>query len=52
MPRGDIVIKINQQPIDSLAVMKAAHAAYEANPAPTLLETQRNRRVSLYILKP
>lgn len=50
--RGDIIIKINQQPIDSLAVMKAAHAAYEANPAPTLLETQRNRRVSLYILKP
>ncbi len=50
--RGDIITKINQQAIGSLEVIKAAHAAYEAAPAPTLLETQRNRRVSLYILKP
>ncbi len=50
--RGDIITKINQQPISSLEVVKAAHAAYQASPAPTLLETQRNRRVSLYILKP
>ncbi len=50
--RGDIITKINQQPIASLDVIKAAHADYEAKPAPTLLETQRNRRVSLYILKP
>ena len=50
--RGDIITKINQEPITSLAVIKNAHAAYEKKPAPTLLETQRNRRVSLYILKP
>jgi len=50
--RGDVITKINQQPITSLDVIKAAHATYEAKPAPTLLETQRNRRVSLYILKP
>ena len=50
--RGDVIIKINQQPINSLDVVKAAHAAYESHPAPTLLETQRNRRVSLFILKP
>jgi serine protease Do len=50
--RGDIITKINQEAITSLDVIKAAHAAYEAKPAPTLLETQRNRRVSLYILKP
>lgn len=50
--RGDVIIKINQQPIVSLDVIKAAHAAYESNPAPTLLESQRNRRVSLFILKP
>jgi len=50
--RGDVIFKINQQPISSLEVIKAAHAAYELKPAPTLLETQRNRRVSLYILKP
>jgi serine protease Do len=52
LSRGDVITRINQQPISSLDVVKAAHAAYEANPAPTLLETQRNRRVSLYILKP
>ena len=28
------------------------HAAYEAKPGPTLFEAQRNRRVSLYVLKP
>lgn len=50
--RGDIITKINQQPIVSLEVIKSAHGAYETKPAPTLLETQRNRRVSLYILKP
>ncbi|MSU48327.1 MAG: PDZ domain-containing protein [Opitutus sp.] len=50
--RGDVITKINQQPIGSLELLRAAHSAYEANPTPTLLETQRNRRVSLYILKP
>jgi serine protease Do len=50
--RGDIITKINQQTIESLDVLKAVHAAYVAQPAPTLFETQRNRRVSLYILKP
>jgi serine protease Do len=50
--RSDIITKINQKPVTSLEVIKAAQEAYEANPAPTLLETQRNRRVSLYILKP
>jgi serine protease Do len=52
LSRGDIITKINQVPIASLDVIKAAHRAYEASPAPTLLETQRNRRVSLYVLKP
>ena len=52
LSRGDIIVKINQQPVASLEVIKAAQAAYEANPAPTLFEAQRNRRVSLYILKP
>jgi serine protease Do len=50
--RGDIITKINQQGVASLDVIKAAQAAYEAKPAPTLVEVQRNRRVSLYILKP
>lgn len=50
--RGDIITKINQQSVTSLEVLQAAHAAYEARPAPTLLEARRDRRVSLYILKP
>jgi len=52
LARGDVIVKINQQPVTALDVIKAAQAAYEAKPAPTLFEVQRNRRVSLYILKP
>ena len=52
LSRGDIITKINQVPVASLDVIKAAHRAYELSPAPTLLETQRSRRVSLYVLKP
>jgi serine protease Do len=52
LTRGDIITKINQEPIATLDVIKAAYQAYEAKPAPMLLETQRSRRVSLYILKP
>jgi serine protease Do len=49
---GDIIMKINQQPVHSLEVLKAAYAAYEAKPEPTLLEVQHFRRVSLCIIKP
>ncbi len=52
LSRDDIIMKIGQQPVASLEVIKAAYAAYEAKPAPTLIEAQRFRRVSLYILKP
>ncbi|MCX6952475.1 MAG: PDZ domain-containing protein [Verrucomicrobia bacterium] len=50
--RGDIVIKINEKSVLSLDVIKAAQATYDTKPEPTLFEVQRNRRVSLYILKP
>lgn len=50
--RGDIIVKINQERVSSLDVAKAAHAAFVAKPAPTLVEVQTDRRVSLYILKP
>lgn len=52
LSRSDIITKINQQPVTSLEVLKEAQAAYQAAPAPILIEAQRNRRVSLYILKP
>lgn len=50
--RGDIITTINQQKITSLDIARKIHAAYEAKPEPTLVEAQRNFRVSLYILKP
>lgn len=50
--RGDIITKINHESIVSLEAAKALHAAFVENPAPTLVEAERNRRVSLYIFKP
>jgi len=52
LSRGDIITKINQSPVVSLDVIKAIDAAYGARPAPTLFEVQRERRVSLIVLKP
>ena len=52
LDRGDIITKINQERIDTLDVAKGLHAAFVAKPAPTLVEAKRDRRVSLYILKP
>jgi serine protease Do len=49
---GDLVTKINEKPLTSIDVVNQAQAAYAAKPGPTLLETVRDRRVSLYILKP
>lgn len=50
--RGDIITKVNQQPVASLDVLKKEHAAYAARPEPVLIEVQRNRQISLYVLKP
>jgi serine protease Do len=52
LSRGDVIMKINQKAVNSLDVVKQTHADYEATPAPTLFEVQRNHRVSLYIVKP
>ncbi len=49
---GDLVTKINEKPLTSIDVVNEAQAAYVAKPGPTLLETVRDRRVSLFILKP
>jgi serine protease Do len=50
--RGDIITKINQSPVGSLDILKGIDAQYAAKPAPTLFEVQRERRVSLVVLKP
>ncbi len=52
LSRGDIITKINQEPVVSLETAKKAHEAYTAKPAPTLFEVQHDRHVSLYIVKP
>jgi len=52
LQRGDVITKINQLPIDSLDVVKKVHEAYVAKPEPVLVEVQRNRQISLYVLKP
>ncbi|MDF3056912.1 MAG: peptidase [Rariglobus sp.] len=52
LSRGDIVTKINQERIVTLEIAKALHDAFVAKPAPTLVEAESDRRVSLYILKP
>jgi len=49
---GDIVTTINRRPVNSLEILKDAHAAYVKKPEPTRLEAERDRRISLYILKP
>jgi len=52
LARGDIITKINQTPVTSLEAVRTVDAAYAAVPAPTLFEIQRERRVSLVVLKP
>jgi len=52
LSRGDVITKVNQESILSLDQMKEAHAAFEAEPKPVLIEARRNFRVSLYVLKP
>lgn len=50
--RGDIITKINRERITSLDVAKTLHDNFAAKPESTLVEVERDRRVSLYILKP
>ncbi|HEY1764986.1 MAG TPA: trypsin-like peptidase domain-containing protein [Opitutaceae bacterium] len=52
LARGDIITKINQSSVVSLDVVKTVDRAYAAKPAPTLFEIERDRRVSLVVLKP
>ncbi len=52
LARGDIITKVGSQTIAELAQLKALYEAYEARPEPQLVEAQRGRRISLYVLKP
>jgi serine protease Do len=49
---GDIITKIDQQPLAELETLKRIYQRFEAKPVSLLLLTMRDRRVSLYVLKP
>jgi serine protease Do len=52
LARGDIITKVGPEPITALTNLKNIYAAYEVQPAPQLIEARRNRRISLYVIKP
>lgn len=52
LARGDIITKIGTAPIVELGALKKIYEDYEAKPEPQLVEAQRNRRISLYVIKP
>ena len=49
---GDVITKINDNPISSLAQVQAVADQYAESPAKVLVEARRKFRVSLYIIKP
>ncbi len=49
---GDIVTRVDQQPLTTLDTLKQIYGRYDAKPASLLVEVMRDRRVSLYVLKP
>ncbi|HUJ43242.1 MAG TPA: PDZ domain-containing protein, partial [Opitutaceae bacterium] len=49
---GDIITRVNQQPLADLATLKGLYDQYDRQPASLLVEVTRERRVSLFILKP
>ena len=52
LARGDIITKVGSEVVTELARLKKIYEAYEAAPGPQLVEAQRNRRISLYVIKP
>lgn len=49
---GDVITKINDQPISSIEDVAVIAEQYAANPDKVLVEARRQFRVSLYVLKP
>ncbi|MEO6992001.1 MAG: PDZ domain-containing protein, partial [Lacunisphaera sp.] len=52
LARGDIITKVGTTPLAELATLKKIYEDYEAKPEPELVEAQRDRRISLYVIKP
>ncbi len=49
---GDIITKVNRQPIKNLKELEAIYHAYEADPQKTLMEVNRHHQVRFMVLKP
>jgi serine protease Do len=49
---GDIITKVNGQPIADLAMLRQRYDQFAAQPETLLVEALRDRRISLYVLKP
>jgi serine protease Do len=49
---GDVITRVDQQPLKALDDLKRIYQAFDAKPSSLLLSTTRDRRVSLYVLKP
>jgi serine protease Do len=49
---GDIITRIDQQALTTMDDLKRIYQSFETKPVSLLLLTTRDRRVSLYVLKP
>ena len=49
---ADIINRVDEQPLTTLNDLKRIYEAFETKPTSLLLSTTRDRRVSLYVLKP
>ncbi|MBH52781.1 MAG: peptidase S1 [Opitutaceae bacterium] len=49
---GDIITKINREPVGTIDDLRAMHAAFNEDSEPLFVEVARNYRTSLFILKP
>ncbi len=50
--RGDIITKVNREPVDTLDILRDVYDIYAEDPEKVLLEVQRRHEVSFYVLKP
>lgn len=52
LQRGDVIIKVNREPVGSLEDFKEIYRRSVEDPSPLLLEVARGRSVSLLVLRP
>jgi len=52
LENGDIILKVNRQPLNNLEDLQKIYRQYQESPEQLLLEVSRNHRRSLSVLKP